>query len=52
MCEHIFSYEEGVDESWLNYEPKYPDFDILIFTYCPLCGERLELEVLSDSDSK
>lgn len=47
-CEHIFSYQEGADEAWLNYEPKHPKdlcegIDV-IFKYCPLCGERLELE--------
>ena len=47
-CEHIFSYEEGVDEAWLNYKPKHPNnfcegLDV-IFKYCPLCGERLELQ--------
>ena len=44
-CKHIFSFEEGVDEAWLNYKPKLPielcePFDV-IFKYCPLCGEEL-----------
>lgn len=42
-CRHIFSYSEGVDEAWLNYEPLHPaDVDIC-FNFCPLCGEELIL---------
>jgi hypothetical protein len=46
-CKHIFSYQEGVDEAWLNYTPLLLDpddpFDV-VFNFCPLCGEELILK--------
>lgn len=42
-CKHIFSYEEGVDDAWLNYKPKHPADVEIVFNYCPLCGEELIL---------
>jgi len=49
ICKHIFSYETGIDEAWLNCKPKHPEnFETslgdVIFKYCPLCGEELILE--------
>ena len=46
-CGHIYGYEEGVYESWLNYEQKHwseYDSDDVMFNYCPICGEKLLLE--------
>lgn len=48
QCKHIFSYEEGVCEAWLNDEPKAESlsqyFCGVRFNFCPLCGEELILE--------
>ena len=40
-CNHIVSYSEGVDESWLDYADDDRDgrHVEIKFKYCPLCGE-------------
>ena len=40
-CEHIFSYEEGVDEAWINFEPKEAKYIEEVFRYCPRCGGKI-----------
>lgn len=46
-CNHILAFEEGVDESWLNYlgdhrkiGKDYEEYGVK-FNYCPICGEKL-----------
>ena len=54
-CKHIFSYEEGCDEAWLNYEPRNPKYMCqgidIVFNFCPLCGEKLELKEIDDAST-
>ena len=42
-CDHVVSYSEGVDESWLNYKSSSVDYCYveIVFNYCPICGENV-----------